>query len=111
MGIDLRGGDIRMAEHHLYGTKIRSPFQKMAGKRVTKKVRSNPLAKTGPSRIVFQIFPEALSAHPFARAVDEKGGIFLSFRKNSTSCFQIDSDPIDRFASEWNDPFLGSLSI
>jgi hypothetical protein len=57
MGIYLSAGDIRMAEHHLDRTKIRPPFQKMAGKGVAKKVGGDPLTKSSSSRIIFKIFP------------------------------------------------------
>jgi len=66
MGIDLSGRDIHMAEHHLYRTKVRSPFQKMAGKGVTKKMGGDPLSKPRSPRILFEIFPESLSAHPLS---------------------------------------------
>ncbi len=71
MGIDLSRGDIHVAEHHLDRTKVGPPFQQMTGKGVAKKVRRNFLAKAGLSRIVLQILPEPLTAHPSSRTIDK----------------------------------------
>jgi len=39
MGVNLRGGDVLVAQHDLDGPKIGPPLQEMAGKRMTEGVR------------------------------------------------------------------------
>ena len=39
MGIDLRGGDVGMAKHFLYGAQVLGRLQQVAGERMTQHVR------------------------------------------------------------------------
>ena len=48
MRIDLRGRNIRMAEHHLNRPKIRAAFEQMRRKRMSKHVRGNDLSNSCP---------------------------------------------------------------
>src|SRR4030043_896107 len=97
MGIYLSRRDIDMAEHHLDRTKVRSPFQKMASKGVTEKMRGDPFPNPRPLTIGFGISPEPLSAHIFPRAVDKKKRALLPFRKTFSSGLQIEMDPLHGF--------------
>jgi len=89
MGIDLRGRDIRVAQHHLDGSKVRTPLKKMACERMPKKMGGDPLAKASPPAIYFDAPPEPLPTHPFARTIDEKEGALPSLGKPFASGVQI----------------------
>src|SRR4030065_2867989 len=99
-----------MAEHHLNGTKVGSPFQKMACERMTDKMRINPLPDPSLLPIGLKIMPETLAAHPLPQAVKEEKTAFLPSRKCFTSCPEIKADPLHCLRSERDNPLFRSLS-
>jgi hypothetical protein len=48
VGVDLRGGEIRVAQHLLHGPEIGPTFQQVSSKAVSKGVRSHSLSDAGP---------------------------------------------------------------
>ena len=72
MGIDLCGGDIRMSEHELDGSKIRSVFKKMAGKGMPECMRGYLLADTRLEGIFLDDLKKPLTAHPISEPVGKK---------------------------------------
>ena len=47
VGVDLCRGEIRMAQHHLYGSEVSAAFEQMGGKGVAKRVRTNVFRDAG----------------------------------------------------------------
>ena len=71
VGVDLGGGDIRMPQHLLNGTEIRSVFQQMDGEGVAQGVGGDILLDAGGLLVVLDDLPEALAAHALSVHVDE----------------------------------------
>ena len=67
MGIDLRGGDIGMAEKLLHRAQIGAPLQEMAGKGVTEHMRRDPCGlDPGGKRQRLKLLAEALAGQMLA---------------------------------------------
>ena len=111
MGIDLSGGDIRVAEHHLNRAKVGSPLKKVACKGVTEKMRSDPFPDSRLSAVPLDPFPEALATHGLPRTVHEKLRAILPLRQFRASRLQIKTQPFDRFDSNGDSPFLRAFPI
>ena len=43
LGVDLGGGDVRVAEHHLHGPQVGAAGQQVGGERMAEHVRADPL--------------------------------------------------------------------
>src|SRR5580704_19292849 len=56
--VNLRGGYIGMAEHHLHRTEIGAAIEQMSGKAVPQHVRRQRLTQSGLSSVQRQILPE-----------------------------------------------------
>src|SRR2546423_4465655 len=52
VGVDLRRGDVRVAEHHLDGPQIGAVLQQMRGERMPQHVRRNVCADAGLPRVL-----------------------------------------------------------
>ncbi len=73
LGVDLGGGDIRVAQHFLDGAEVRAVFQKVGGERVAQGVGSDVLVNLGGLLVVLDHLPEALAGHTLTVDVDEQG--------------------------------------
>ena len=76
MRIDLRRGDIGMAEHHLNRPQVRAAFQKMAGEGMSKHMRRDLLLDTGPPCVITKTDEETLARHGPAFLAQKKRGAF-----------------------------------
>ena len=56
VGINLGGGNIRMAQHHLHGTKIGSAVKQVRGETVPQHVRSKAFSQSRLTSVIAQIF-------------------------------------------------------
>ena len=63
MGVDLGCGNVRMPEHDLNASQVRAAFQKMAGKRMTQRMRGDVSLYTRAQGISFDHFLETLPCH------------------------------------------------
>jgi hypothetical protein len=61
MRVSLCGGNIRMTEHDLDGAEVRTSFDKVSGKRMTKGMRMHLFLQPRPLGIFFYDFPKALA--------------------------------------------------
>lgn len=77
MGIDLGGGDIGVAEHHLHGTKVRTMGEKMGSKGMAEHVRRDAFADTGGDSHFLEDLPEAQAGHAATAAGHKK--VFAPF--------------------------------
>jgi len=66
--VDLRRRDLAMPQHELDGAQIRSPFQKMGGKRMPQDMRADVRGETGLTGILPEQLPESLASKTFAAA-------------------------------------------
>ncbi len=73
-GVDLRGGDIGMAEHSLNGTEVSPTFQHMGGKSVPQGVRGNFFLYSSLPAVITQYFPEPLPGKTASPVVDKNPG-------------------------------------
>lgn len=60
MRVNLRGGYVRMSEHHLNGPQIRTALQQMRSKGMTKSMRINFFGQTRLSGVPDNQFPKSL---------------------------------------------------
>ena len=63
LGVNLRGADVRVAQHFLDGAEIRPVFQKMRRERVAQGVRRNRLLNARLVLVGLDDLPEALAGH------------------------------------------------
>ena len=75
--IDLRGTDVRVAEHFLDRTDIRAVFQQVRGKRMTQRMGRNILVDVRFGLIGLDDLPEALPGHTLAADVHKEGRLVL----------------------------------
>src|ERR1051325_9080078 len=61
MGVDLRGGEIRMAEHLLHRAEVGATFEEVGGKAVAQGVRRDSLSNSGALRCTLHDTP---GTHP-----------------------------------------------
>src|SRR5260370_16543189 len=79
MGINLRGGNIRVAQHELDGTEVRAALKQMRGKTVPQHVWSKRHAKTSKPSIGREYLPDADAAQRRAPAIYEQRRIAGDF--------------------------------
>ena len=72
VGIDLRGGDVGMAEHGLNSAKIGAVHEKVGGEGMTQSVRADVLSDAGHAGVFFDDTLDAAwgEAAEIARGVD-----------------------------------------
>ena len=68
MCVDLRSGQVAVAEQHLHDTQIGAVIEKMCRKRVTQRVRGQRLLHIRFLRIPFDNVPKRLASHAIAAA-------------------------------------------
>src|SRR5262245_9975795 len=71
--VDLRSGNVRMAEHGLHRPQIGAVLEEVGGEAVPQDVRRERRADAGLQAIRLEDLPEALAGHPLAVLVDEDG--------------------------------------
>src|SRR5437660_9447628 len=72
VGIDLRGGDVRVAQHRLHRAQVRAALEQVGGEAVAKRMRVDPLLDAGGARIPAEQLPEPLPRHVAAAWRDEE---------------------------------------
>src|SRR4029077_7436177 len=87
VGVNLRRGNIRMAQHRLYGAKIGAALEQMGGKRMTQGVRRDPFLDTGCQRITADQFPESLARQRASRAIDKYKSAGFAFEQSRPCAF------------------------
>jgi hypothetical protein len=63
MGVYLGGGDVRMAEHHLYGAKVGAVAEEMGGEGVADHVGGDILGDPGSKCVFANDLPEPQAGH------------------------------------------------
>ena len=109
-GVNLRGRDIRMAQHDLNGTQIGPSFKKMGGEGVAQGVGRNRFGNTGLSGIAADDLPESLAGQGPAPTVQENPVGASAFKQGFPSLFQIDSETRSGLRTNGDQPFLGTLA-
>src|SRR5262245_56601915 len=84
MRINLRGRQVRVAEHHLDRAEIRAALQEMRREGMTEHVRAERTANAGAASVRLEIFPEA---HPRQRAA-------ASVEKQARRCSRSSALPL-----------------
>src|ERR1041384_3225352 len=67
--INLRSGNIGVAEHRLHGSQIGAAFEQMGRERMTQGVRRHSLSNARGQGVAPNEFPETLAGHAFSRAI------------------------------------------
>ena len=61
VGVDLRGRDVRVTEHQLHGTQVRTPFKQVRGEGVAQRVGGDTFEDPGLSCVRSDTLPEGLA--------------------------------------------------
>src|ERR1700736_6789276 len=72
VGVNLRGRNISVAQHHLNAAQIRPAFQQMCGKTVTQYVGRKPVKNAGFAAMAGKKLPERLACKATATAGNKK---------------------------------------
>ena len=83
LGIYLRCGYIRMAQHLLHGPQIGAVLQQVGGKGMPQGMRGNLPVDAGLAHVLFQDFPEPLPGQTPAVDIYKNGG-FLAVANQLT---------------------------
>jgi hypothetical protein len=70
--VDLRGGNIGVAEKFLYDAQVRAPLQEVRCKRMPERVRRNRFSDTGEPRVFFDQLPNVLTRQPSPVSAEKK---------------------------------------
>ena len=70
--INLRRGNVRMAQHLLHRTQVRPVLQQMRGERMTQGMRFDHFLDIGLARVMLDDLPRALAAHLFPQPAQEQ---------------------------------------
>ncbi len=113
--VDLRGGQIGVAEHHLDRAEIGTALEQVRRERVADYVRAERRADTGASAVRPQNLPEPDPAERPAAAVDEhaftrRAAAVPMAREDGSGVAQVTGDPLGCLIAERNQPFLAALS-
>ena len=71
VSIDLRRREVRVAQHHLNGPKIRTAFEQVRSERVPDDMGAERARQAGGRAVAFDDFPEPHAAQRAATRVDE----------------------------------------
>src|SRR5438067_9536576 len=70
--VDLRGGKVRMAQHHLDRPQIGAAFEQVRGKRVAHDVRAERAREVRAQGVAFENLPESDAAQRFPAGVEKQ---------------------------------------
>jgi len=69
VGVDLRGRQVRMAQHFLHGAQVRPSLEEVRGKRVPQRVWADPLLDACPARAALPVLRHLLEVVVLARGL------------------------------------------
>ena len=110
MGVNLGGCNIRMAEHDLYGTEIRSVWKQVSGKRVAEAMWWNFFFYSCSTGGFFDDLPEPQPCHSFATVGDKKGITPFAFEDCRPGRFKVGLEALFCRNSKGNKSFFFSLA-
>ena len=110
MGIDLRRGDIGMAEHHLYRTEVGAVAEQVGGKGVADYMRRYFLGYTGYPCGIAENLPETQSGHTGAAPGDEQIVAAFIFEDERSRRFHVVVDFLPGLLTKGNQPFFVALA-
>ncbi len=109
MGIDLSGGNIRMAQHGLNRAQVGPALQEMCGKRVTQGMWSFFSFDPSGKSVATNQLPKALAGQGLARTGQKQNGTGSSPEQLGPHLPQVHSNPLFSPSSEGQDPNFSSL--
>lgn len=106
MGVDLRGADVAVTQHHLHRAQVGPAAEQVGGKGMAQGMRADLFADAGAESRFLDDLPEADAGHGFATAGDKKvrGGTALQQERSAFP--EIFLDDTGRLFCKGNDPFL-----
>ena len=93
MRVNLGGGDVGMAKHHLHGSQIGAMGKKVRCEGVTQHVRGNVLADTCCDRKFLEDLPETQPRHAAAAIGDEGIVAYFAVQYMRTSVVEVMLNP------------------
>ena len=110
VGVDLGGGDVRMAKHELDGSQVGTMGQEVGGKGVTQDVRGYGFADAGRSCRLLDDLPETESGHGPASVTDKKGIAASALEDQRSCCPEVLLDDILGRYAKGDEPLLVALA-
>lgn len=89
VGVNLGGGNVRMAKHHLHSPQVRAVGEQVCGKGVSEHMGGNWLRDTGITCRLFYNLPEPQSCHAAASPGHKEVITPLSFEYKRSCSFQV----------------------
>ncbi len=110
MGVNLGGGDVGMAQHHLHGAEVRAMFQQVGGKGVAEHVGADFLGDSVQACNLLDDLPETQTGHGFAMAGDKEEIAPLFFQNPGTRLLGVDLEVFAGRFAKGDEPFLGAFA-
>ncbi len=111
MRINLRRGNIGMAEHRLNGAQIRTAFEQMGGERMAQGVRCDPFLDSCRQSIAPDHFPKALPAERLAGTIGKNKRTIFAFEQDGSAVTDIAQKFFARPLAERDGPDFRPLSL
>lgn len=92
VGVDLCGGNVGVAQHHLYGTKVCSVAEQVGGKGVSQHMWRNFLIYTSCKRRLFYNLPEPEPGHAGSAISNEEVVAALILENKRSGCLHVGFD-------------------
>src|SRR5690606_3475100 len=111
MGIDLRRGDDRMAEHFLNGGQIRAPLQQVSCERVPQRVGTDGFFDSRAVHVSSQDLPYPHPAQRLAPGIEKDPALPAPPLEPRAHLTKIERQGTDRASTDGYDPFLATLAV
>src|SRR5258708_5029123 len=108
--INLRGGNVRVAEHRLHASEVGAALEQMRRKGVAENVRREVVKNTGLAAISAQELPKSLPRHGAAAGRYEQVGTGTPLQQEGPRRVQIDVHRLDRRRPDRNQAVFVALA-
>src|SRR2546423_8023296 len=108
--VELRCGEVGVAEHLLYRAKICPALEQVRRKRVAQRVRRHALGEAGTPRVGFDDAPRTDARERRASRVQEQDAATFAAIQIGPYAFDVHRDFADGAPADGHEPFLAALS-
>src|SRR5580765_832545 len=110
MSVNLRGRQVRVAEHGLNGAQIGATLEQIRREGMTEHVRAQRRPDAGRGAVLLEELPEADARQaPAVTCVDEEPRAVTPLAECATRSADVPPNPLGRFIAERHDALLVSL--
>src|SRR5206468_6814116 len=110
VGVELRRGEVGVAEHFLHGAQVGPALEQMGGERMAERVRRDALAQSRTARIDLDDAPGPDARQRRAASIEKKNTSALAAIEPGSDFADVRRDPPQRGLAERNDALLPAFS-